>query len=79
MTTLYNENREELKDAKSFTEAETIIIYFSADENEDNNIEIYISEDHIKDIEIYATDSQWEAARNYAAIAQQSIIDYKNF
>lgn len=76
---LYNETRTELKDAKSIFTAETVLIYFSADENDDNFIEIEVSEDGIEVLDSDCTDAQMEVAFTYAERAVKSINDYNNF
>ena len=76
---LYNEDNAELKDAREWQEADTVIIKF--DDNEDSEIycEISISEDEIKFISENINFAQRSAVIEYAESAQLAIIDYLVF
>lgn len=76
---LYNENKTELKDAKSFTNEETIIIYFSSEEDVLDFAELNVSIDSVEVLDADCTTLELNTAIEYAKEAQQSIIDYKNF
>ena len=77
--TLFNEARTELKDAKSIFTAETLLIFFSADEDSEEFVEIEVSAEGIEVLESNCTDEQMNIAFTYAERAVKSINDYNQF
>lgn len=76
---LYNENQEPLKDAKSITTEETVLIYFSDIDDAESFVEVYISADEIIILDSECNVLEEKAVLSYAKQAQQSIKDYNNF
>lgn len=76
---LYDELGEELKDPKSFTDSETILITFTPEET-DVFMEVFISAEYFQVLEYtQMSKEQGDAGREYCEKAKQAIRDHAAF
>lgn len=76
---LFNESQELLKDPKSYTTEENVLIYFSDMDDAESFIEFYISAEEIIIVDSECNELEEKEAMKYAVEAQQSMRDYNQF